>query len=388
VISGESQVCPDQIVTYNISTGGPFYNNYMDITASGGTIISVDFNPSFPKGIYSNGTKGWVDSGIHEMGDGTVTVRWGAGGTGVIRANVRYNIGIFGGQQWNSDQIDVSNGLGSMGSISGATAISCGVSTSNYSISPVLGADYYSWTSSSPNISLVSGGGLSATFNVSNFTGSATITVTALNNYCGIVKSRTISVSRVPARGSVMGSSEVCSGSQAYYIATDGSSYSELVGSNFVWSLPFGWSIINGFGTAIIDVQVPTYSSGLTRTVSLRYTANDACGNPVSGSMSVTMLPNGSCPEWRVAPPDEIKDKETLFSLYPNPSQDNVTLSCGTEEIGTLKIYDKLGTEVATYTNVSNGFMFSVAKFATDMYSVQFITKETVKTFRLSVNHN
>jgi hypothetical protein len=392
VISGASQVCPYQSVTYSISTGGIFYNNFMDVTASGGVITSIDFKPWFRKSIYNNGANAWVDSGSDEMGDGTVTVLWGSGGPGMIRANVRYNIGIFGGQQWNSDEISVSNGLGALGNISGSVAISCGVSTSSYSISPVFGADSYTWSSSSPNLQVINNGDNSATFDVSNFRGGANITVIARNNTCNVTGIKTLYVYRVPATGRVSGQAEVCSNTEAYYSALDQSSYAPLLGSNFVWFLPSGWSITSGDGTGDISVQVPYYYATTPSFVTLSYQALDGCGSVVRGSMSIKKMPNGNCYMERVIPPTdeekEPKDEIVAFSLYPNPSQEQVTLSCGTKESGTLKIYDKFGTEVVYFANVSNGFVFSVARFVTDTYSVQFVTQDTVKTFRLVVNHN
>jgi hypothetical protein len=372
---------------YNISTGGLFWNNFIDITVSGGTITDINFR--YPSQIYANGTRGSVNSGDQELGDGTVTVLWGSGGQGLVRGNVRYNTGFPFGMQWNSDEINVSNGIGTLGSINGASTISCGVNNATYSIDPVFGADSYVWTSSNSTLSTTSTSN-SANFDVSNFRGVAQITVTAKNNRCNTVKTKTFNVSRVPARGATTGDTDVCSDATAYYSAVDMSNYSLLLGSNFTWSLPTGWNITQGAGSNEIYVQVPSYFSTKISYVSIAYTANDACGNMVNGSMSIRMLPNGQCAMQRIGNPSDknIENKDVALSLYPNPSSEKVTLTCGEQETGTLKIYNKLGKEVANFDNVSNGFTFSVANFYTDTYTVRYITQDTVKTFQLVVHHN
>ncbi len=399
VVRGASQVCPYNVVSYEIDITNIFPTQILIVSVSGGTIVDI---PEYSNETYNAmRTQAKVDASLSDnpVRSCTAIVRWGAGGSGSFSANIGYDIGIFGGMQWNSDSIDVANGLGTLGSIGGARTISCGTSTSSYSISPVFGADSYEWSSSSPALQVLDNGNNSANFDVSNFRGSATITVIARNNTCNVTGMRTLSVSRVPARGGVSGTSQVCSGTVAYYSAIDQSSYAPLLGSGFVWGLPSGWSIIDGDGTGDISVQVPSYYATRPSSVTLSYQAFDGCGNSVRGSIGVQKMPNSNCYMERILPPtkDE-KAKDTTdatdtdeivaFMLYPNPSQGQVTLSCGTKESGTLKIYDKLGTEVASFANVSNGFVFTVTGLVADTYTARWITIETVKTFRLVVNHN
>lgn len=374
VVQGASNVCPNNEVTYNVQTGGVIFNDQLKITITGGIITNI--SNAIPSGttISADRKSATVFSIQNPVDDSQVTVRWDAsGGSGKIAANVRFNLGLLGGYQYNSDEINVINGVSNVGAISGVSTISCGVSSSMYSVNPVLGASSYVWQLNGANV----GSGTSVSISPSSVNNGANLQVIAYSSDCNVSKSSTKTIYKTAATGKVLGFTSVMAASSGTYRAIDASNSQILAGSNFNWSVSSpNWAITDGQGTSEIVLQAPDLTSVSTN---LSYTAIDACGNFVSGTAFIKTksykLEGG-----RVANLD--------FSLFPNPSQDDVTLACGTKETGTLKIFDKLGIEIAQFANVVNGFTFNVAKFPTDTYTVQFITESTVKTFRLSVNHN
>lgn len=161
----------------------------------------------------------------------------------------------------------------SPGSITGTSSI-CSGTTNTYSISPVAGANSYTWT-------LPSGWSGTSTTNSITTTASATsgnITVTA-NNACGssIAATLPITVNSIPAApSSISGNTAVCQGSaNVYSVSSDPSA------TSYTWTLPGGWS---GSSTtnSITTTAGPTGGN-------ISVSASNSCGTSSSTSNVVSV---------------------------------------------------------------------------------------------------
>ncbi len=173
-------------------------------------------------------------------------------------------------------------------SISGA-AKACPGEVVIYSIANVFRADYYTWSTPAGAV-ITSGQGTSiieVTYNP-GFTG-GTMSVTA-TNACGTspARVRNVSLNILPASAAILGQpSGVCGGTGVTYTAT------AVVGAaSYFWSVPSGATIVNGQGTASIDVDFSnSFTSGAITVVS-----QNGCGNGAARSLTVTGTPAQAAP--------------------------------------------------------------------------------------------
>jgi hypothetical protein len=117
-----------------------------------------------------------------------------------------------------------------------------------YSILPVIGADSYTWTLPT-GVNLISGQGtriIQVSFESSFESGN--IRVVSNSTSCGTSSPRSVFVSSVSS--SLTGPVTICGLNTATYSVAAGS------GSDFVWSLPQGMSIISGEGSNSISVSI------------------------------------------------------------------------------------------------------------------------------------
>ena len=140
------------------------------------------------------------------------------------------------------------------GLISGNSTV-CEGSNNTYSITPVTGADYYTWT-------LPSGWSGSSSSNIINTTAgssSGNITVKA-NNSCGSgpIRTKSILTTLIPSQPSpISGNSTPISGTYESYNVTN------VSGITYNWSFPSGWVQTSGGTSNSVIVSVGTLSGNI-----------------------------------------------------------------------------------------------------------------------------
>ncbi len=179
--------------------------------------------------------------------------------------------------------VDPAVAVGTVGTITGPTAVCANQSGVTYSVGAVTGATTYSWTV--PGTATVTAGQGTNTITVSFGGGAGTICVTASNNCSASAQScQFVSVSpSAPAiPGAINGPTTVCNGSAGvdYFVATVPNT------SVYTWTVPSGASITGGQGTKTITVTFGATSG----TVSV--TAGNACGTSLASNLNVTVDPN------------------------------------------------------------------------------------------------
>ncbi|QED36231.1 T9SS type A sorting domain-containing protein [Antarcticibacterium arcticum] len=173
------------------------------------------------------------------------------------------------------------------GTINGATTI-CPGDVETYSFDAVSGATEYIWslpsgfsapstTTASPSIDITAGN-----------SGSGTITVKAVNS-CGTSATSSISISinnPVPVMsGTITGPAEMCS-------TATGLQYSIPAITNateYVWTVPSGWTITGGTGTRTITVSASSNSGNIF--VIAKNTCGDSASSANFAVTSVTGVP-------------------------------------------------------------------------------------------------
>ncbi|MBK9639418.1 MAG: T9SS type A sorting domain-containing protein [Bacteroidetes bacterium] len=173
-------------------------------------------------------------------------------------------------------------------SISGA-AKACSGDVVIYSIANVHRADSYNWVV--PAGATITNGQGTSIITVSygpSFVGGS-MTVTA-SNACGTspVRSRNVTLNVLPASVAIAGqASGVCGSLAVNYTATG------VVGAaSYLWTVPVGATIMNGQGTASIDVDF----SGAFGSGAISVVAQNGCGNGAARSLTVTGTPAQAAP--------------------------------------------------------------------------------------------
>lgn len=165
------------------------------------------------------------------------------------------------------------------GTISGNIVPCTGQSNVTYSITGLTGISNYTWAVPA-GWTITSGQGTTS-ITVTTGNNSGSITVRGINS-CGngAVSLLTVTPSNAaaPAPGSITGNSVPC-------IGQTGASYSiaAVAGASFyTWSVPAGWTITSGQGTAAINVTVGTGAGNVS------VTAANGCGTGVASTMAIT----------------------------------------------------------------------------------------------------
>jgi hypothetical protein len=252
-IAGSTNACPNTNGNYSTAavTGAASYAWSItgDATVSGtGTSATVTFGPTFTSG------------------------------TLCVRAELAC------GYQGPQRCLTITNGVGTLGLMTGSFAVCPGQSGLVYSIPPVTNASSYTWTVPA-NISIVSGQGTnSVTVNADPGFTLGNICVTATSP-CGIVSAprcKTISSTKPGTPGNITGAATgVCNSTVTHTVPS-------VAGiTSYTWSAPAGASIISGQGTNSVDVS---YSNSFT-TGQLCVTANNACGSSTARCINVKGAP-------------------------------------------------------------------------------------------------
>ena len=192
------------------------------------------------------------------------------------------------------------------GTISGTAAVCPGVNTLTYSIAAVTNATTYTWSVPS-GWSIISGQG---TISITVGSGAAgqngNISVSA-GNSCGTSGLKTLAVTVNPGTpavpGSISGSATVCPGisSLTYSISAVANA------TTYTWTVPTGWVINSGQGTA--NISVTSGASGQNGSVTV--TAGNSCGT--SGVTSVAVSVGAATP----ATPGAISGSSNLCPILP-----------------------------------------------------------------------
>lgn len=174
-----------------------------------------------------------------------------------------------------------NNGPGTPGTITGAASVCQGQTSVAYSVPPIANATGYNWTLPA-NTSIASGSNTnSITVNYSASAASGNITVAGTNT-CGTGSSSAplvVTVNNVPAQTSaIQGATSPCQGSSNIYQITS------ISGVTYTWSVPSGWVIISGQGTAILTTTAGSTSG------SIQVIPSNACGNGTASTLGVTPI--------------------------------------------------------------------------------------------------
>jgi hypothetical protein len=382
VVRGDSEVCV--VGDYEILVGGIFRNLYININISNGIIASTNF-PGCSVSISPDGQRATVTNNDQDVPSGTIKVYWFRPtqmNTGSVSATVTYGT-IFGNYS-NSDQVNVTKINSNVSSIYGNNNIYCGTSSGYYGVSGA-GITNYQWSGTN-GITPTSQNSPNVTFSFANWQGNtAQISVIATGT-CGDQYYRSFNIVRnINSSVSISGNSSVAAGS-SYNTYTAMQNYQAFEGSNMTWSIyssDTGWAVTDNYdGSATVTAPNKKNSQA-----SLNFSAVNSCGITVYSS---AMIVTGTELQIEKVIGKEEKDgEETInFTLYPNPSANEVRVLGLGKNIGALIVYDKLGQIVLRYENVQEGFTFNVAGLLADTYVAHLILQDKVHNFRLLVNHN
>ncbi|RDV11536.1 DUF3494 domain-containing protein [Pontibacter diazotrophicus] len=205
-------------------------------------------------------------------------------------ASVAFKVGEAGG----NITVTADNGCGSSpvttlavtvndkpetpGAITGPSAV-CAEGTGNvYSIAAVDGATGYVWTV--PDGWTIENGQNTTSITVTAGETAGAIKVKATNE-CGDSGERTYNstINPVPAAPvAITGEATVCAGTEATYAVA-----AVTGATGYTWTLPTGWSIVSGEGTAQVTVQVGSAAGAIS------VTADNNCGGSSAATLAITV---------------------------------------------------------------------------------------------------
>jgi large repetitive protein len=220
--------------------------------------------------------------------------------------------------------------LDAPGTISGAATGVCANTAATYSVTPVVGAVSYTWTSPAGAVIASGQGTTSVIVNFGSTFTTGSLTVTA-HNACGPGPARSLTVRSSPSTpGVITGPATVCKSQTnvTYSIAA-------VTGAtSYIWTVPTGATLVSGQGTTSISL---TYGAG-TGTLSLSVKASNGCGLSAARTMAVTV---NSCVREMASTEVEL----TAFEVYPNPGNGQFRINYSIEKNGTvqLQLFDVTG---------------------------------------------
>ncbi len=169
--------------------------------------------------------------------------------------------------------------------IEGASIVCTGIPGASYSVPPVSGATYYSW--SVPADAVISSGMGTNTVNVVFGSTDGNVCASSHND-CGTSSPicMAVSLNRPTSPGSITGTSPVCPGQTgvSYYIA------SVPGATNYIWTLPPGAVLASGTGTPNITVNFGTSGGDIC------VQTENSCGTSTPQCMSVVMTATPGTP--------------------------------------------------------------------------------------------
>jgi hypothetical protein len=365
-IRGIQSTCPNTEVTYYFSNSDTKNTSY-DITVSQEGIIVEYQNESGKITPVAASTQTRTINFSDTQNQATI------GGNGcyvkVLWGNFRGSLATINGGSnvptyipWNYPRQEETLNV-QIGSpdITGTIAVepattTCDSKTIGFSIPVVAGATSYNWQNSFGwrlSGSMINGGYAYGYFDAgTSTTTSGQVTVTAINSNCFSTNStKTFLVTRGPGIHYIDGLDNMPGGTFAQYSGPVGC-------SNYSWSVPNGWSIIEGHGTSSIKVQVLNgYYQG---NISLSYT--DICGQRQVGNKYVTSTyvydpgpftpgtqdrranpGSGTAPTATTTEP-AAQSVAPELAIYPNPVTSELKINANGE--GSVGIYNSVGALV------------------------------------------
>ena len=211
----------------------------------------------------------------------------GAGQNGNITVTAGNSCGTSAAQ---SLAVTVVSTPATPGAITGTAAQCAALTGQTYTIGSVADATTYTWTVPA-GWSITAGAG---TTSITVTTGAAgqngNITVTA-GNSCGTSAAQSLAVTVVstPATpGAITGTADQCPAltGQTYTIG------SVADATTYTWTVPAGWSITGGAGTA--SITVTTGAAGQNGNITV--TAGNSCGTSAAQSLAVTVVSTPATP--------------------------------------------------------------------------------------------
>lgn len=241
----------------------------------------------------------------------------------------------------------------------------CNSGSNTYSTFNVPNATTYQWTLNPANAGTLTPNGIqvSVTWNAS-FSGPATLSVVASND-CGtgaVSPSITITVNDSP-EPAISGLTTVCQNWSSDYHAD------AHAGSSYLWTVN-GGTIVSGAGTASVTVNWTTAGTGSL--VVAETSALNCAGTSVAYTVAVNPCVGM----------DELAEN-TLFSVYPNPVQNQFSVKLG-QEAGNnsqLRLIDATGRLVATISLQANSTLvegIDTGKLKSGFYTLLYVNDNRV----------
>ena len=230
----------------------------------------------------------------------------------------------------------------SPGTISGPVNGLCKQTAATYSISSVTGATSYTWSVPSGAVITSGQGSTSIVVNFTNASLSTSNTLSVIaNSACGSSAARTLTFNGLPSTPTTInGNSNPCRKTVTTY------SVSSVYGaSGYTWTVPSGWVIQSGQGTATLTVKTGSSSSSGSITVK----ANSQCGSSSTLSRSISVRRCDS----RIGAEDGTATNLMDIRFYPNPVNDILNIAYTSLSSGdvTIRMYDATGRLVLTEQN-------------------------------------
>ena len=249
-----------------VSTGAPANPGAI---AGAGTVCSGQTNVVYSIAAVAGATSyEWSAPGWTIVsGQGTTQITLSAGTANTIITVIAKN--ACGNASSSSKPVQITNTVPAAPVAIKGTPYGCSTRTATYTIDPVAGAQEYVWAV--PSGWVIESGQGSTTITVKVGAGSGTIAVKA-KGACGEGPAKTLDVQpqvTLPATpAAISGAAEVCKGqTDITYSVTPVAGITA-----YTWSLPAGWTIISGQGTATIKVKAGTEGGNIS------VTATNDCG--------------------------------------------------------------------------------------------------------------
>ena len=299
---------------------------------------SIEYSIIGIKGVrYEWGYSGMGMVILYGQGSNKIIVRFTEGATNgvlsVIVKGICENIGPI------TKNIHIKSTPDEAGEIFGLTSI-CAHQIAEYHIDPVEGATSYNWEV--PDGSIILSGQGTTSIQVQFGTNSGFIRVFPLNE-CGTSgpSSKHIIVNNIPISPSgIIGDTSICFGSTQIY------SINPISGAtNYIWSVPNDWTIINGQGTTSINVYVGSSSGNVSV-----YASND-CGNSDPALLPVNVIAFPFAPIANTA--TNITQTSFTANWYPATNATKYYLDVNTDSLFT-------GTWILNNHNVGNVLSYNV----------------------------
>ena len=256
------------------------------------------------------------------------------------------------------------------GAITGP-ALTCGNTSTNYSIAAVAGASPtgYVWTVPI-GVTINSGQGttnIAVTFGSSYSAGNVTVTAT---NGCTTSAARSLPISKlagVPV--SISGPANVCGTTSATYTiaAVTGA-------SSYAWVVPSTFTIVSGQGTTALNV---TFAGIHTAAGSLKVASVNSCGTSAYRTLAIAVCADP------ISMNNTADAGNTYSAIYPNPTTNEFTIdvTSDVDKDVIVEVYDILGNLMIQQKHqvVSgvNTMKTNIESYKDGMYFVRLLDKDS-----------